>query len=138
MTNVKGTKSTTMKKLFIVIISGMMLLFFLSGYGSNVSGQDKPVQKSALPEAVKKITDRSCIDCHSDASRNMMAKTALNFDGWGDLNNQKKLSKMKKIGDMVAKGKMPPANYLSRVPDKKLSQEEIEVIQKWSKEDKAE
>jgi hypothetical protein len=110
----------------------------LSGYGSNVSGQDKPVQKSALPEAVKKITDRSCIDCHSDASRNMMAKTALNFDGWGDLNNQKKLSKMKKIGDMVAKGKMPPANYLSRVPDKKLSQEEIEVIQKWSKEDKAE
>jgi hypothetical protein len=85
---------------------------------------------SIFPENVQKIFETSCYDCHSDLSSNEKAKTKLDFSGWGTLSDAKKVGKMQDIQDVISKGDMPPGKYVEKFPDRALTAEQKEVVNK--------
>lgn len=90
------------------------------------------VPDSTLPDSVMAIIERSCFDCHSDKSGNFSAKGKLNFTNWNEYTPAKKVSKMEAICEEITDGKMPKKSYVSKNPDKALSQAEIGLICKWA------
>ncbi|MBP6977605.1 MAG: heme-binding domain-containing protein [Bacteroidales bacterium] len=87
------------------------------------------------PENVAKILENSCYDCHTDLSGNAMAKAKLNFDGWDKLTDAKKLGTLDEICSEVTRGSMPPAKYISKYADRKLSPEQVTLICSWVEEE---
>jgi hypothetical protein len=133
-----------MKKLIIscifLIAAGFAVMAFT--YPSvSVSGKNSnpPQEKVApvFPEAVQKIFETSCFDCHSDAASNAKAKMKLNFSKWSDLSDAKKIAKMEDINDEVSKGDMPPGRYVENHPDRAPAQEQKDIINKWMTEESA-
>lgn len=90
---------------------------------------------SVFPENVAQILEQSCYDCHTTASRNDDAKDKLNFDNWSELTDVKKIGLLDEICTQVEKGKMPTEKYLSFYPDRKLTEEQVEIICTWVDEE---
>jgi len=90
-----------------------------------------------FPENVQKIFETSCFDCHSDAASNAKAKMKLNFSKWSELSDAKKVGKMEAINEVVSKGDMPPAKYISNNPDRAIGQEQKDIIDKWATDESA-
>ena len=90
-----------------------------------------------FPEAVQKVFETSCFDCHGDAASNAKAKMKLNFGKWSDMSDAKKVGKMQDIQDVVTKGDMPPKKYRENYPDRVPGQEQKDIISKWVTEESA-
>jgi hypothetical protein len=119
--------------LFAVILA---MMAFTYPYGKNFNPpQDKVV--SVFPEDVQKVLETSCYDCHSDAASNAKAKMKLNFSKWSELSDAKKVGKMEAINDVVKKGDMPPAKYVTNNPVGAVGQEQKDIINKWATEESA-
>jgi len=91
--------------------------------------------ETSLPDSVMKIVERSCFDCHSDKSGNFTAKGKLNFSGWNDYTTARKLSKMEAICEEITNGKMPKKKFVSKNPEKALTNQDIDLICKWVNEE---
>jgi hypothetical protein len=91
--------------------------------------QDKPA--SVFPDTIQKIFESSCFDCHSDAASNAKAKMKLNFSKWSELTDAKKVGKMEGISEVIKSGDMPPGKYVEKFPDKALTMEQKDVVNKW-------
>ena len=132
-----------MKKLIlsgIVLIAALAVMAFTyPTVRLSASNINPPQEKVApdFPEAVQKIFETSCFDCHGPASSNAKAKSKLNFSKWSDLSDSKKVGKMEAINEVVSKGDMPPAKYISNHPDKAPGQEQKDIINKWATEESA-
>lgn len=103
---------------------------------SNVNPPQEKVTP-AFPEAVQKVFESSCFDCHSAESSNPKAKSKLNLSKWEDMSDTKKVAKMEAINDMLKKGDMPPGKYLSKYPERKPNQGQKDIINKWIIEESA-
>ena len=118
----------------------LVVLAFTYPAGRLSANNGNPPQEQVapvFPEAVQKVVETSCFDCHSDASSNAKAKMKLNFSKWSDLSDSKKVGKMEAINEVVSKGDMPPAKYISNHPDKAPGQEQKDIINKWATEESA-
>jgi len=111
----------------------MMAFTYPSGKASNPQEQ----VASVFPENVQKIFETSCFDCHSEAASNAKAKMKLNFSKWSELSDSKKVGKMEEINEVITKGDMPPAKYVSNHPEKTVGQEQKDIIAKWVVEESA-
>jgi len=122
----------------ITVVLTVMAFTLPSGRHSN-QGINPPQDKAAsiFPEDVQKVLETSCFDCHSEAASNAKAKMKLNFSKWSDLSDSKKVGKMEAINEVVSKGDMPPAKYISNHPDKAPGQEQKDIINKWATEESA-
>ena len=60
----------------------------------------------------------------------------MNFDKFtnGEYSTGKTISKLGKITKQLDKGKMPPKKYLDKYPDKKLTEEENQLLLNWASE----
>lgn len=86
-----------------------------------------------MPDNVKAILDNSCAGCHNSESGNIKAKTKLNLDKFGtDYSNIKSAAKLKDIADVVKEGEMPPKKFLSKYPEKALSEADQKVLMDWA------
>jgi hypothetical protein len=94
------------------------------------SGQDE--NTIICPENVMTIVQRSCFDCHSDASGNFMAKGKLNFSEWEGYSAVQRVSRLEKICEEITKHKMPKKKYLKKHPESALSDTDITAICEWT------
>jgi hypothetical protein len=100
------------------------------------------------PADVAAIVDRSCGDCHSNATRwpwyshvapmSWMVlkhvrdgRSNLNFSYWGLLSLTEQRSKAKAIAEQVSIGEMPLSSYLLIHRDARLSAAEAARIRAW-------
>lgn len=129
-----------MKKLFYLI---PVLIIFLIVTGlqlpdrNHIINSEDPEEGLSLdfPEDVTTILERSCFDCHTDASGNFMAKGKLNFSNWSDYDSRKKISKLNKICEEIEDESMPKKKYRKKHPEKALSEDDIKLICKWVEEE---
>ena len=124
-----------MKKLLFVavLVSGVALTAFTVS-NSPVAPQDKAKLEIGAPEDVTAVIENSCFGCHNDGSQNEKSKAKLNFSKWNDMDNVKKISALNEITEVIKKEEMPPAKFLANYPDKKVSKEQAELINKWADE----
>jgi hypothetical protein len=133
-------KNTTMKKAFFSVIlllaaSLALVAFAFPGKTNSTPSQEQP--PALFPEDVQIVLENSCYGCHNDAASNVKAKSKLNFSKWSEYSDAKKVGKMESINDEIKGGKMPPEKFLANYPDKALSQEHKDLIDKWATEESA-
>jgi molybdopterin-biosynthesis enzyme MoeA-like protein len=118
---------------FIILIAGLSYGFHnkQSAEGRGVDIQPTP----GFPEEIMKIVINSCYDCHSGDSQNQQAKNTLNFSVWNEYKTAKKVQLLNKMHDVITEQKMPPGRYLNNNQDKKLTEEQVSLIGKWTEEE---
>jgi len=101
------------------------------------------------PAAVASVLDRSCRDCHSNATTwpwySRVApmsflvvndvkegRSHLNFSEWGKLDARRSTRKLEEICDEITAGNMPERKYTLIHPSAKLSPDEIQAICGWT------
>ncbi len=83
------------------------------------------------PENVQTILDRSCLPCHgSDGSGK--AKMKWNYEKMPKYDKSKLISKLVKLTEEVSEEKMPPPKNIKKNPDRKLSDDEKEILMNWA------
>ena len=97
-----------------------------------------------VPAEVSAILDRSCRDCHSNATRwpwytNVApvswwvidhvnhGRSHFNYSEWGKYNAGERENLLKQVCELVRKGEMPLPSYL-RMHDAKLSAEDVQSL----------
>jgi hypothetical protein len=114
------------KAILLLLAGGIFIL--LQSFLSN----SKPVPD--FPEEVNGILVSSCFDCHSSAGKNEDARKKLNFENWDDYKLTKKIGVLGDIAKVIEKDEMPPGKYLEFKPDRKLTDEQKQVIINWTEE----
>ncbi len=120
---------------FILLIT---LIFFSFSKGLNeeyiTTSAIEPIE---IPEDVKAVLDNKCTGCHSNDTKGGKSKMKMNFDKFtnGDYSTGKTISKLGKITKQLNKGKMPPKKFLEKYPDKKLTEEESNLLLNWASEE---
>jgi hypothetical protein len=115
--------------LFILASAGILTAFTVSNTPN--SPQDKPKLEIGAPGDVTAVLENSCYGCHNDGSQNEKSKAKLNFSKWNDLDKVKKISELNEIAEVIKEGTMPPQKFLANYPDKALTKEQGELINKW-------
>ena len=115
-----------MKKTVLLLLPIAALVIALSSFLT------RPAGESVNSGDAKEVLKAHCYGCHSDASSGKISKTALNFDKWDEYKLSKKISKLAQICEELEKGKMPPKKFLKSNPDKALSDEQKQLICKWT------
>jgi hypothetical protein len=114
----------------VILAAALAMMAFAYRTGKTFNPpQDKPA--SVFPENVQKILENICFNCHDDASSNAKAKAKVNFSTWGEMSDAKKVAKMQNISDEITKDDMPPAKYTNDHPDKALTKEQKDILNKW-------
>jgi uncharacterized membrane protein len=122
------------KRIFQIILVTFLFASFLA------SATDKPAETKAvnMPDDVKAIFDKSCFGCHNTDSKNDKAKEKLDLKTLDSLTVPKMIHAMDKIEQELNKDEMPPAKFLEKFPDKKLTDDEKKILMDWAnKEAKA-
>lgn len=121
-----------MKKLKILTGTSLfaMILFFLLATQQS-AGQKAVISSPAMPDNLNKIFANSCKPCHFNNGSGM-AMVYVNFDDWTKNTPEKQASKAAKINKMVSSGKMPKASEVKKRPDIVLTNDQKEMIKKWS------
>jgi hypothetical protein len=114
----------------MLLIAAALAVMAFTFPSLNTSNPPQVKLASIFPENVQKIIENSCYDCHSDLSSNVKAKAKLDFSGWDKLSDAKKVAKMQDINDVVAKGDMPPGKYVEKFPDRALTAEQKDLVNK--------
>lgn len=127
-----------MIKIAAIILSLISFYFFTSNKNNVITSKEKnnliPKElKLDYPNEIKKIIDRSCIECHS--TNGNMAKIKVNFDYFtnGKYSNKKLAGKLNNIANAVENNRMPPAKYIAKHPKAKLSDTETKKVIEWAK-----
>ncbi len=123
------------RTLFLVIIAIGLLVAYVSLTSPAGSAESVDNAETIFPENVAKIFETSCFDCHTNVSKNVVAKSKLNFDSWDKLTGAQKVGSLDDICTEITKGGMPPSRYLSNYPDRKLTPEQVTLICNWVDEE---
>lgn len=122
-----------MKKTWL--FSRILILFFTVSAAAFAGNKSDNGTSLKLPENVNTIIQKSCYGCHNTGSKNEDAKEELDFKKMGGLSFMKKISVYKHIGEAVSENEMPPKKFLKKRPDKKLTEEEKEILIAWAKKE---
>lgn len=102
-----------------------------------------------LTPAVRTILERSCRDCHSEATRYpwytvvapvslliyddvRQGREHLNFSRWDEYSPIRKQRALSEIANQVRDGEMPLRVYLRLHPEAKLSEADAQAIFNWT------
>jgi len=127
-----------MIKILAVIVSISIFSIFTSTKNNIISSKNKlntiqQTKKIDVPENIKAIIDKSCVSCHS--TNGNMAKMHVNFDYIynGKYKTEKLIKKLNSSAKSVEKGKMPTKRYITKNPDKAMSDAEKKAFINWAK-----
>ncbi len=117
------------------LVSGVIILFLI--LSSMVFATDKPTKISVndVPEDVQAIIKKSCFGCHNTNSKNEDAKEELDFKKLDKLSVMKQIRAYKHIAETVEESEMPPKKFIERNADRKLTEEEKQVLIAWAKKE---
>ncbi len=85
-----------------------------------------------MPGDVKAIIEKSCFGCHNTDSKNDKAKDKLNLSTFDSLTKMKMIAGYKEIAEVLEENEMPPAKFLEKNPDKKLTKAEKTILMNWA------
>jgi len=85
-----------------------------------------------MPDDVKAIIDKSCFGCHNSDSQNEKGKDKLNLSTFDTLTKNKMIASYRKMAEAVEENEMPPAKFLEKNPDKKLTNAEKKILMDWA------
>lgn len=98
------------------------------------SASENKVENKAItmPDDVKAIIENKCFGCHNTDSKNDKAKEKLDLKTLDSLEPAKLIHAFKEINEVVDENEMPPAKFLERFPDKKLTDDEKKILMDWA------
>ena len=116
------------------IIYSVVILMAVIGLSSLRSYEKKGVNLADfdMPENVKAVVDNKCFGCHNAESQNDKAKEKLRWDQLDQLSKAKLVSTFSDIEEVLDEGKMPPEKFLEKKPEKKLTDEEKQILKSWA------
>jgi hypothetical protein len=85
-----------------------------------------------IPEDIKSVLDNKCYGCHNSESQGEKAKKKLMLDKLDELSKVKMVATLGGIEDVVKEGSMPPEKFLEQKPEKKLTEEEQQLLAEWA------
>ncbi len=115
--------------LAFILLGGLFFMNFKTTV-SEPSGSDAVAYE--VPADVQQLIDNSCYGCHNSDSKNLKGKKKLSFDKMADLKIFKQIGKLEAISDVLTEGDMPPKKFLQKMPDAKMSTEEIALMGNWA------
>jgi len=116
------------KKIFPLILIVFVFASFLAG----AAEKPLPLKPVNMPDNVKAIIDKSCFGCHNTDSKNDKAKEKLNLSTFDTLTKNKMIAAYKGMAEVVEENEMPPAKFLEKYPDKKLSDGDKKILMDWA------
>ena len=86
-----------------------------------------------MPDNVKALIEKSCFGCHNTDSKNDKAKEKLDLKTFNALGKKEMIHALGEIAETVEENEMPPAKFLEKFPDKKLTDAEKKILIDWAK-----
>ncbi len=124
-----------MKKSIILSAFALVALLFMNFNQVSETELNPQDDKYKVPEDIQQIIDKSCKGCHVSDSKDMKAKTKLNWEKmYGKYKTHKVVGKLMKIEEELKKGDMPPKKFVAKYPDRNISPEDSKKLQAWVKE----
>lgn len=117
------------KKHFIL---GALTMFLSIGL-LKASVNPTETKTPAVPDNVKAIIEKSCFGCHNTDSKNDKAKEKLDLKTFDALGKKEMIHALGEIAETVDENEMPPAKFLEKFPDKKLTDAEKKILIDWAK-----
>ncbi len=121
--------------LFILlpVLAGTFLLLTAFGpFSTNSTGEVPPAETITIPDDIQRIFDKSCFGCHNSESTSDKAKKKLLLDQFTELSKVKLIGKLGEIVETVENNEMPPEKFLSKYPDKALTDDEVKRLKEWA------
>jgi hypothetical protein len=136
---------------YLRIIAGVLIAAFIGIQFRTVERTNPPVHGDFnQPAEVKEVFQRACYDCHSNETKwpfySYVApfswlvvkdvnegREELNFSNWQRMSGVKQSKKKKEIWEEVDEGEMPFWYYVPLHPEAKLSEQDKDIIRKWSR-----
>lgn len=135
---------------FAVLALLLLMQFYQPRQNARVTSQEpNSIETVAnVPHDVKAILQRSCYDCHSNATdypwysyiqpvgwwlegHITEGKEELNFSDFGAYSQRWQASKLESIAGEVRSGAMPPESYRSLHKDAQLSKSDTRALLQW-------
>ncbi len=139
------------KTVAIVLFAGFILIQFIRPDQTNppIVQAETLETSTAIPQNVEAILQRSCNDCHTNATvypwySNVSpfnwllanhindGRNQLNFSLWNTYEDSRKRRKLDQICEQATSSEMPLPSYLWIHRDAKLSPEDVKILCDWS------
>lgn len=122
-----------MKKILTISMLALAGLLF-SNFGcfdSPILTNGSSADEIEIPEDVQAVIDQSCFACHNSESQNEKGRDKLSFDDLSSLQTFKLMGVFEGIEKVIESEDMPPKKFLSKYPDRALSEDNKEVLLSW-------
>jgi uncharacterized membrane protein len=110
----------------------ILIVFVFASFLAGAAEKPQPLKPVNMPDDVKAIIDKSCFGCHNTDSKNDKAKEKLDLKTIDTLDKSKMIHALKEIAEVVDENEMPPAKFLEKFPDKKLTDAEKKTLMDWA------
>lgn len=110
----------------------MLIVFVFATISTFAVEKPQPLKPVNMPDDVKGIIDNKCFGCHNTDSKNDKAKEKLDLKTIDSLDKSKMIHALKEIAETVEENEMPPAKFLEKYPDKKLTDAEKKTLMNWA------
>lgn len=117
------------KKHFVITLFAL----FLSVGLLNASVTPTETKAPAIPDNVKVVIEKSCFGCHNTDSKNDKAKEKLDLKTFNALGKKEMIHALGEIAEALEENEMPPAKFLEKFPEKKLTDAEKKILIDWAK-----
>ena len=129
-----------MKKLLFTASIALAICFYAQDVSAQRQGPEKTKvlladstqQVGAYPMDVMTIITNKCLGCHSPSGRSDKAKEKLMWVQLQYMEPADLVAKMDEIQEVLEKGEMPPARMLERMPNMKLTDDEVALLKEWA------
>jgi hypothetical protein len=140
------TRRSTLRIALATLAVGFIAIQFIPVGRTNRLGWGDP----QAPREVQWILRRACYDCHSTETRWPIwayvapmswmvvrdvdrAREKLNFSDWTSYDSLRQVGLRSMVGPLTAAHRMPLWYYVTLHPDARLTKDEIQHLQAWSR-----
>jgi uncharacterized membrane protein len=115
-----------------MIRKSLFSVFIFSALFAFATEKPQETKTVKMPDDVKAIIDKSCFGCHNSDSQNEKGKDKLNLSTFDTLTKNKMIASYRKMAEAVEENEMPPAKFLEKNPNKKLTDAEKKILMDWA------
>lgn len=118
----------------VLTLTFLLLLGFVF-LQSNVNSPEEAAAAKPTFKYSKKVNaviQEKCYGCHSEQGRSDKAKEKLMWDNVPGMDAAGQAHILEEILEVVEEGSMPPSRFLENNPDKKLTDDEKALMEKWA------
>jgi hypothetical protein len=143
-----------LRTIALVLLGMMLVASVISGTRRSENANAPLLAGAQISAQVRSTIDRSCRDCHSEATRYpwysyvapvswfinqdvQKGREHLNFSRWSEYSVIRRERCLSEIANQVQDGGMPLASYTLLHRDAKLSHADVEALFKWTQEERA-